>query len=308
MSDALHAGQRRLRFVAIAGLFLTASSCVQESAPVGQATSAISNSVKPLNDPGREPAGDISMEAAVPSPPAPAQEGGTQEAPDHGGNGLKLETNQVPRPKEPEETLDRAKEAAMNQPATPAAAPVSSFFPLSDGASWRYELRVLDSDGKTLSEGVVERRVDGRKTIGGKDYFRLTTTTLSGTDTRAPDQHYRVTDDGVVAAVEGVQGKELLVLPNDPGSKRKWSGEAPPIIKRVEAEVTVGEQVACGGSVVKDCVRVDLDFVMRGAGLFGPSEVPVRIERWFASGIGMVRERRIAGGRTIEAVLEGRQL
>lgn len=307
MSDALHASRRRLRLAAIAGLLLIASSCVQESLPVGQATTAMSDSVRPLNDPGLEPAGDISTEAAVKPPPAPAKADGPPGAPDHGGSGLKLDTNQAPRPKEPKESLDKAREAAMNQQATSAEA-VSSFFPLSDGASWRYELKVLDSDGKTLSEGVVERRVDGRKTIGGRDYFRLTTKTLSGTDTRAPDQHYRVTDDGVVAAVEGVEGKELLVLPKDPGSKRKWSGEAPPIIKHVEAVVTVGEQVACGSSVVKDCVRVDLDFVMRGGGFFAPSEVPVRIERWFASGIGMVRERRIAGGRTIEAVLEGRQL
>jgi hypothetical protein len=210
-----------------------------------------------------------------------------------------------------EELPGAAKEVAMAPPmsneTTSAEALMWDFFPLSKGASWRYQLKVLDGNDETLSEATVERRVDGTKTIDGKDYFRLTTTTLSGTDTRAPDQHYRVTDEGVVAAVEGVAGKELLVLPKDPASTRNWTAEAPPVIKRVRASVTLGEQVACGEDIVPDCVRVELDIVMRGGGLFGPSEVPVRIERWFASGIGMVRERRIAGGRTIEAILEKKQ-
>lgn len=211
-----------------------------------------------------------------------------------------------------EEFPGAGKEDAMTSPVsretTAAESFTSEFFPLVNGASWRYLVKVQDGDGETISEATVERRVDGTKSIDGKDYFRLTTTTISGTDTRAPDQHYRVTDEGVVAAVEGVAGTELLVLPGSPASKRSWSGEAPPVIKRVNASVTVGEQVALGENVVPDCVRVDLDIVMRGGGLFGPSEVPVRIERWFASGIGMVRERRIAGGRTIEAVLEKKQL
>ncbi len=141
-------------------------------------------------------------------------------------------------------------------------------------------------------------------TRNGKEYFRLTTTTLSGTDTRAPDQHYRLTDEGVVAAVEGVAGKELLVFPANPESERSWSGEALPIIKQVNAAVTLGQHVTCGAEAFEDCVRVDLDLVMRGGGLFSPRDVPVRIERWFAPGVGMVRERRIADGSTIEAVIK----
>ena len=197
----------------------------------------------------------------------------------------------------------------VSRETTTAESLTSEFFPLAKGASWRYLVKVQDGNGETLSEATVERRVDGTKTIDGKDYFRLTTTTLSGTDTTSAGS--ALPCDGRrsrLLAVEGVSGKELLVLPGIPASKRSWSGEAPPVIKRVEASVKVGEQVALGEDVVPDCVRVDLDIVMRGGGLFGPSEVPVRIERWFASGIGMVRERRIAGGRTIEAVLEKKQL
>lgn len=309
MSDTRSTKQRSLCVATIASLLLVTSSCAPESPPAAGASAlgGVSDSVEPvgLSDVEPVPANDGVSEAAKSSPGEPAGVGSRPETPDPVRNGNRLEANQVSAPKE---SSHAAKEGAVKREAMSREDLVSSFFPLSNGASWRYQLQVMDSNGETLSKAVVERRVDGTKTIDGKEYFRLVTTTVSGTDTRAPDQHYRVTNEGVVAAVEGVAGKELLVLPNDPGSKRSWSGEAPPIIKRVEASVTVGEQVACAAGVVRDCVRVDLDFVMRGAGFFGPSEVPVRIERWFASGIGMVRERRIAGGRTIEALLEEKQL
>ena len=324
MSTIVHSGrQQRLFVAATVCLLLATSSCAPDlTPPVATKQGDLPSTVfepSALSDLPTEPVKSSAVESAENSTVSPgtslpaelAMGVDMQETP--GSAETRVDKPVEPAPIPPsKKTPHVAKEDAMDQPtcseSTSDEGIVSRFFPLSNGASWHYQLKVLDSSGETLSEATVERRVEGTKSIGGKDYIRLTTTTLSGTDTRAPDQHYRVTDDGVVAAVEGVSGKELLVLPNDPGSKRSWSGEAPPIIKSVSAAVTVGERVACGEGVITGCVRVDLDFVMRGAGLFAPREVPVRIERWFASGIGMVRERRIAGGRTIEAVLEKRQL
>jgi hypothetical protein len=174
---------------------------------------------------------------------------------------------------------------------------------LNEGASWRYGVKVYNADGEVVREATVEKCVEGSKSIDGKDYKRLTTKTLSGTNLRAPDQHYRHTGDGIFAAVEGVRGKELLVFPGDPDSQRSWTAAAPPVIKRVAAKVDVQAEVTCGEQVYQDCVYVDLDMVMRGGGFFSPSEVPVRIERWFAPGVGMVRERRTADGQVIDAVL-----
>ncbi len=307
--------QRSFGMAAAASLLLLMASCAPDSTPTtssddGMAYDA-SAQQSASSDLPTEPAKSPLAESAEISAMGPVEAIDGQETLDSPkGNVEELAEMNPVLPSE--ELPGAAKEVAMAPPTsnetTSAEALMSDFFPLSKGASWRYQVKVLDSNDETLSESTVERRVDGTKTIDGKDYFRLTTTTLSGTDTRAPDQHYRVTDEGVVAAVEGVAGKELLVLPKDPASKRNWTAEAPPVIKRVKASATVGEQVACGKDIVPDCIRVELDIVMRGGGLFGPSEVPVRIERWFASGIGMVRERRIAGGRTIEAVLEKREL
>jgi hypothetical protein len=191
-------------------------------------------------------------------------------------------------------------QSQASQSSQPAA---SEYFPLSQGASWRYGVKVFNSDGEVVREATVEKCVEGVKTIGGKDYLRLTTKTLSGTNLRAPDQHYRHTGDGIFAAVEGVQGKELMVFPGDPHSQRSWTAAAPPVIKRVTAKVDLPAETTCGEQVYRRCVHVDLDMVMRGGGFFGPSEVPVRIERWFAPGVGMVRERRTADGQVIDAQL-----
>lgn len=306
-----NAHSMRLGTLGMAGaaiLLLVTASCTRDSTP--PATSL--DQGKTFSDSRDwDASSDLSAEPVQHSAEEPMAVMSGQESLDsrEGRAEDRAETNRVlPSEKSPGVSKEDAMTSPVSQGTTAPESLTSEFFPLVRGASWRYLVKVQDSNGETLSEATVERRVDGTKSIDGKDYFRLTTTTLSGTDTRAPDQHYRVTDEGVFAAVEGVAGKELLVLPGPPASNRSWSGEAPPVIKRVNASVKVGEQVAVGGDVVSDCVRVDLDIVMRGGGLFGPSEVPVRIERWFASGIGMVRERRIAGGRTIEAVLEKKQL
>jgi len=324
MPAIVHLGRRCITFMAVAALLILATtSCSPESTPSPDAKpeSLQGTSLQPipLSDLPEQPVKSSSVpvtsvleqDATAISTAALATSVAPQEASASSEIRGEVSTDMPPSP--PKETSLAAKEDSVKQVMNSKSPPqddslVSQFFPMPDGATWQYQLKVLDSKGETLSEATVERRVEGAKAIAGKDYARLTTTTLSGTDTRAPDQHYRVTKEGVVAAVEGVAGKELLVLPIDPSSHQSWSGEAPPIIKSVSASASIGEEVSIGNDVLTGCVRVDMDFVMRGAGLFAPREVPVRIERWFAPGVGMVRERRIAGGRTIEAVLEKKQL
>jgi hypothetical protein len=292
---------------AIACFFLTMGSCSPDSTSSTGLDQGNADRVEPQDRVSPEPSLDEPEESVESSPVEAGQVVKGQEpvASPQEDTEEPVETDRVALLKG---LPQAAKENTVNQPVSDVSRSgetlASKYFPLVRGASWKYRLQVINEDNEVLSEAVVERVVDGTKTIEGKDYFRLATTTVSGTKMPAPDQHYRLTDEGVHAAVEGVKGKELLVFPSDPASKQSWSDEAPPIIKRVDAKVTVGEKVTCGANVFSDCIRVDLELLMRGGSFFSPSEVTVRIERWFAPGVGMVRERRIAGGRTIEAVLE----
>jgi hypothetical protein len=181
---------------------------------------------------------------------------------------------------------------------------IDRYFPLRVGAAWQYAIRVTADDDQVVAEATVRKSVEGTRVIQGKEYMRLVTRTLAGAELRAPDQHYRVTDEGICAAVEGAAGQELLVFPRDPATNRGWTGAAPPVIKQITAKVQTDQEVQCGKARYSSCVYVDLDMSMRGGGFFGPAQVPVRMERWFAPGVGLVRERRTADGRVIEAILE----
>ncbi len=197
----------------------------------------------------------------------------------------------------------RLGERVMQSEAAAGQGLVEQYFPLRPDASWHYRLRVTDGDGKLVAESTLAKTIRGTRELGGKQYWRVETETLSGQDAGALPQHYRVTPAGVVAAVAGAPGKELLVFPSAPDSNQSWTDTAPPAIKRVVAKVSTDQEVPSGAGNYSSCIYVDLDMVMPGSGLFSPAAVQVRIERWFAPGVGMVRERRTAGGRTLDAVL-----
>jgi hypothetical protein len=134
--------------------------------------------------------------------------------------------------------------------------------------------------------------VKGTRNVGAKKYWRVVT----DASMRAPDQFYRVAEDGVYAAVSGAEGKELLVLPARFESKKEWTGEALPVVEDLVGTVAVEESWKHGTLEFDDCIKVSLTMtIIERSFLGGRNEVRTRLERWFAPGVGMVRELRIVG-------------
>ncbi len=183
--------------------------------------------------------------------------------------------------------------ASSAAPAEIARGP-DCYFPLQPENRWEYEVEVIRSDDPPQTFKAV-KRVEGDREIAGKRYTKIVTDVTGGT-LRIPDQHYRVAEDGVYAAVQGSEGQELLVLPARPDHKRSWRGEAKPAIINLSGEAVTGETFAHASNQFRDCVKVTLTmFVVERSFFGGEKTVPVQFERWFAPNVGMVREVRTVG-------------
>jgi hypothetical protein len=170
----------------------------------------------------------------------------------------------------------------------------TTYFPLNAESSWHYEVEVCRS-GRAVETLSAVKYVRESQQIGAKKYTRIATDVKGGA-LRVPDQFYRAAEGGVYAAVQGAEGKELLVLPADPRANGSWSGEALPSIIRFSAEASPGETYQHGALKFGDCHKVCLTMTVAETSFFGgKTETPVRLERWFAPGVGMVRELRIVG-------------
>lgn len=166
-------------------------------------------------------------------------------------------------------------------------------FPLASSSRWEYDVEIQGPQGTSQKFSAVKSVKDQRH-IGTHQYTRIVTE-LSGDSIHVPDQFYRVDDDGVKAAVQGAEGKELLLLPSNPRSKKSWGGEADPAIAGFSGEATVDEVFEHRDRRYNGCVKVSVKMSVVEASVFGRRETPVHLQRWFAPGIGMVRELRILG-------------
>jgi len=170
----------------------------------------------------------------------------------------------------------------------------AALFPLALQSRWHYEVDVSRSGGVTQTLSAVKYFRDSVE-VAGKRYFRLATD-VSGGALRVPNQLVRSAEEGVYTAVQGADGKELLVLPADPGTTKSWCGEAPPAITRFVGEATTDQTFEHGSLKFDRCVKVTLNMMVREISLLGRQRtIAVRMERWFAPGVGMVREVRIVG-------------
>jgi hypothetical protein len=168
------------------------------------------------------------------------------------------------------------------------------YFPLKAEQRWEYDVEVVRADDPPQKLKAV-KRVEGDREIAGKRYVKIVTEVTGGT-LRIPDQYYRVADDGVYAAVQGAEGRELLILPARPDQQRSWQGEAKPAIEDLSGKAATGETFTHGANRFRDCIKVTLSMVVVERTLFGGERrVPVRFDRWFAPGVGMVREVRTVG-------------
>ena len=183
---------------------------------------------------------------------------------------------------------------------------LSDYFPLGKGGQWQYEV-VARRSGQVRTASAT-KEVAGTQSIGGRDYGRITTKVEpeGALGPAPPPQFYRVTKDGVYAAVQGAVGKELLVLPADPKSTRTWKGNALPAIKDLSGEATTGVTCDLGKQKYSGCIKVSLKMTVVVPRMFrSPLEVPVQMDRWFARGVGLVREVRDDGVSHTESKLTG---
>jgi hypothetical protein len=167
---------------------------------------------------------------------------------------------------------------------------IARYFPLDDDRRWEYRVRVMHA-GKDLPEATATKSVKGKREISGKQYVRVATEFAR----RVPDQYYRLDDRGVYAAVQGTPGEELLILPAEAETIGSWSGTAKPVFTKFSGSATVDETYRCGDQVFEDCIKVTLTMILVEKNLFSQREVPVRFDRWFAPGVGMVAEVREVG-------------
>jgi hypothetical protein len=170
--------------------------------------------------------------------------------------------------------------------------PTTDYFPTPKQGRWHYDVEV-SRPGKAAQKLSAVKYLKDSRQIGGKEYLRMVTEIVDGT-LPVPDQFYRVENRNVYAAVQGTEGKELLVLPANPDEQNTWSGDALPSIRRLSGSATLRQRFQHRSHEFGDCVKVSLTMtIVERSFLGGESEVPVRLDRWFAPGVGMVRELRV---------------
>lgn len=173
-------------------------------------------------------------------------------------------------------------------------AEAASYMPLRKGNLWEYDLEVRAGRDPVKRFKAV-RVVKGTQQIADREYFRLVTEVKEG-GIRVPDQFYRVSEEGLMAAAQGAPGKELLVVPRSPAAQSTWSGKAEPSIAKFAGSASLHEVFRHGEHEFRECVKVSLQMTIVDRSFFGgQTETPVHFERWFAPGVGMVHEIRRVG-------------
>ena len=187
----------------------------------------------------------------------------------------------------------RPESGSSGRLADSAARAGADYFPLASASRWEYDVEI-QGPGGTSQKLTAVKSVTGQRQIGAHQYDRIVTQ-VSGGSLRVPDQFYRLDDDGVKAAVQGAEGKELLLLPSDPRSLTSWSGEAEPAIAGFSGKAAVDQEFQHRDRRYSGCVTVSVTMTIVEKSVFGRRETPVQLQRCYAPGIGMVRELRIVG-------------
>jgi hypothetical protein len=153
-----------------------------------------------------------------------------------------------------------------------------NYFPLADGAKWKYAGRASSTSGKQVSfHGAT--RVDGETLINGKHYFKVVITSdSSGTPEIGKGiesvRYYRVAEDGIyVRPGNDPDRPELLEMPLPIPIGTKWlSGST-----EVQAE-RVGT-VEVGDREYRDCLKLT----------FRQSDGLCTTENYLAPNVGIIK-------------------
>ena len=149
---------------------------------------------------------------------------------------------------------------------------LSSYFPMDSDKRWEYQVEVHQA-GTPPKKSTATKTVGDATAVEGKRYIQVMTKATMP----VPPQLYRMTDDGIYAAVDGSPGNEMLILPADPKRKTNWTGSAPPIIKNLSGKATVNESYQAVNRKYENCIKVTLSMTIDPPGFFAPKNVPVRL-------------------------------
>lgn len=171
-----------------------------------------------------------------------------------------------------------------------ASAPPSpaDLFPLKTGTTWLYEKR-SNIGSSVVGYGL---EVTGSTELDGEPAWEVVTTDAD----KGGRSLYRADAKGVYLVAVGnpptllSPPMPLLVGPIKAGTKWSWSGEMPlpqgSIACKLEARVQGTERLLVLGKQ-EDCVRVETKSQLGS----GKSAITVVRTSWYASGIGLVKER-----------------
>jgi|SRR5438876_5847635 len=193
-------------------------------------------------------------------------------------------------------------------------------FPLELKIKWTYHLHQENSEGVNFSEEIaklakgkvlditVTSTVVGRDKLGGSDYFRIDS--LRGGKLWL-SEWYRSGGDGVflgktIDSETGETAETVMTPPQKVLSANLRNGESWSW-KAADAPVTVGSRVV-GPATIEvpagrfDATQIAYDWKIQ---LDGGMSINIRQERWFAPGVGFVKQdtRTLQGGRPLSHVI-----
>ncbi len=185
------------------------------------------------------------------------------------------------------------------------AEPDTSYFPLAEGYSWRYHMKLTTMAGterqKYYVSSLAPRTIDNvttyihRSLTGTQILFRHTGTGINRIA-------YLIPDGPLLKSVED----ELLLLPTDLQVGTEWDSvvqtqtlkKYTPQAIQMKAKIPVKSRIESIGDVVKvpagkfqDCIRIHTNgFAFhRGSHHIGRTLVEVDEIKWYAPGVGLVK-------------------
>jgi hypothetical protein len=159
------------------------------------------------------------------------------------------------------------------------------YFPLSVGNSWIYEAEIEGTD----SLRTWKRKIERKEKIGAQEYAVLESL-AEGSDESLVKEYCTKTPEGVIVAKRSYPDGEVsydppgldMKLPPQVGQQWEWKGT----IKGKKAEYSFAvekKEKIKAGEQEYDCFKI----VIKGSDETGER---LEVSRWFASGIGMVKE------------------
>ncbi len=188
----------------------------------------------------------------------------------------------------------------------------SEYFPLNKGMRWTYNLHInygekIEGEKKQLTITNLGTKKFGkntyfvRRTSSGIDYyhnfddqglFRVGLRTVVETKPRLDRERRYVLKQPLAVGTEWREiSRPLLILRIYPFRVRVGKDAQVPMIYRIES---LTETVTVPAGTFENCIKVVAEgsFVTYTDAVSGETEIPMRVEEWYAAGVGLVKQVR----------------